>query len=258
MSDNDYDPIGGHTKEEADAAYAELYRELHGEGAANEDIANGPSAAQGMCGAGGGHREEIAVVGHIDPDTDSICSAIAYARLKNVIDPDREYIPYRAGTLDDETEYVLRKLGVALPELLAAKGIAEGYETEKGVSQSCGTKVILVDHNERMQIPGGVDFMHDVIEIIDHHRLGKAETAAPVYVRCQPCGATCTIIYEMYSENGIIPDTQTAGLLCAGIISDTNLFRSENTGHEDRLACAALANIAGLDIEAFAEEMPGR
>jgi len=224
MSDNDYDPIGGHTKEEADAAYEALLGELHG------------------YGLPGGQREKVAVVGHVWPDTDCVCAAIAYARLKDMTDPGREHVPFRAGPLNEETEYVLRRFGAPVPELFPGPA-------------GKGAKTILVDHNKKSRLPDGVDMKYDVIEIIDHHRLREVETAVPIRVRCEPCGATGTILYGMYLENGLVPDAQAAGLLCAGIISDTWLLRTEKTARADRLACAALANIAGVDIEELAGEM---
>ena len=225
MTENDYDQIGGHTKEEADAAYAELFKELHGED-------------QEGFGALEAFSENVAVVGRRVPDTDSICSAIAYARLKNEIDKTSVYIPYRAGDINDETRYALKYFGAAEPELF----------------QAGAQKIVLVDHNGLTQMANGI-MIKDVLEIIDHHRLEGVKTPRPVWVRCQPYGATCTIIYEMYQEQGVVPDSRTAGLLCAAIISDTERLKSETATRTDRLACAALANIAGLDIEAFAAEM---
>jgi manganese-dependent inorganic pyrophosphatase len=94
-----------------------------------------------------------------------------------------------------------------------------------------------------------------ILEIIDHHRLSPLGTSEPVTIRIQPYGSTATIIYEIYKEKGLEPDRPTAGLLCAAVISDTRLFRSQDTTSPDRLSGAALANIAGLDIERFATEM---
>ena len=468
MSINNYDPEGGHTKEEADTAYEELFKELHGE---NPDEIKARS-------------ENVAVVGHRNPDTDSICSAIAYARLKNEIDPSGIYTPYRIGRINDETAYVLnyfetpeppflkdiktrvedvdyRKsagvsedisiheawkllkdrnvytLPVTEPEysdeeesekltglvtmqdigrvyldeisasLLSMAGtpiknilnvldgkliigsgegnltrgqvliaaaeegelfteymhegdivivanrkelqrvaINEGagclivtigsvvpveiqklarqrgctiisteYDTfatarliiqsipvrflmakaEKIISFAPGTyltdvrkvmakkryrdfpvieengrylgmisrrflldaprrPIILVDHNERTQSAAGIEEAR-IVEILDHHRLAPIETADPVAFRSLPYGSTSTIIYEIYEENGIVPDLRTAGLMCAAIISDTLLFRSPTTTKNDRLAGAALAGIAGIDMEVFATEM---
>jgi len=239
MTEDEYDPAGGHTKAEADAAYEELFTELHGSGR-DADGADGFSGHA----AGGG---KVAVVGRRGPDADSICAAIAYARLKNEIDPENEYIPCRAGEPDTETKYALGYFGLPAPRLFREL-VSQGA----GDARPC---IILVDHNDISQVAEGVN-MADVIEIIDHHRLAGAETPAPVFVRCQPCGAVCTIIYRMYQEQGIVPDAETAGLMCAAIIYDTRLFSAPETTRADRLACAALANIAGIELEAFANMHP--
>lgn len=115
-------------------------------------------------------------------------------------------------------------------------------------------QVILVDHNERAQAVDGIDNA-EIVEIIDHHRLATIETVQPVYFRNQPWGCTATIVYQMYQEQGVEIDRQTAGLLCAAIISDTLLFRSPTCTPVDRAAALALAAIAGEDPERLGREM---
>ncbi len=115
-------------------------------------------------------------------------------------------------------------------------------------------KVILVDHNETNQAVDGIE-KADVLEIIDHHRLGGFETLGPVYFRNQPVGCTATIILQMYDEKGVVPDRQIAGLLAAAIISDTLMFRSPTCTALDRAACERLADIAGEDIRELASSM---
>ncbi len=115
-------------------------------------------------------------------------------------------------------------------------------------------KVILVDHNEASQAVDGIE-KADVLEIIDHHRLGGFETLGPVYFRNQPVGCTATIILQMYDEKGIVPDRRIAGLLAAAIISDTLMFRSPTCTALDRAACERLADIAGEDIRDLAGKM---
>ena len=114
--------------------------------------------------------------------------------------------------------------------------------------------VILVDHNERTQAVEGIDEA-EILEIIDHHRLGSLETVGPVYFRNQPVGCTATIIYDIYKENQIVPDKVTASLLCSAIISDTLLFRSPTVTWLDRAAAEELAKIAGIDMEELAQHM---
>ena len=115
-------------------------------------------------------------------------------------------------------------------------------------------KIILVDHNELSQAVDGVENAQ-VMEIIDHHRLGGFETLSPVLFRNQPVGCTATIILQMYEEMGIVPEKGIAGLLMAAIISDTLVFRSPTCTDIDRRACEKLAGIAGVDIDDFAHQM---
>ena len=115
-------------------------------------------------------------------------------------------------------------------------------------------QVILVDHNESGQAVRGIQDAQ-ILEIIDHHRLGTIETMTPVYFRNQPLGCTATIIYQMYQESGVEVEPQMAGLLCSAIISDTLLFRSPTCTMVDQAAAEALARIAGIDMEEHAKEM---
>lgn len=460
---NDYDPIGGHTREEAEMAYTELFHALHG----GKQEASGDET-----------REQVFVIGHKAPDTDSICAAIAYARLKAQLDPARDYIPCRAGRYGDETAFVLSYFGVLPPLLLddlktrirdinirtwpgvspdtslreawdllkdrntvtlpvtdkrkdaepflglitikdigkvyldnndpallthaetpvrnlirvlggrlvcgdvqaslrqgevliaaAGKEFLTGYidsgdivlvadredmqlfaleqgasclvitvgataspavralareknaflietgfdtfqaarlmnqgipvrfamvtkdivsfspdDTLPDVVKAIGHSVhrdfpvldpqgnfkgmisrrfllgapqrhaILVDHNEKAQAVSGIEEAY-IEEIIDHHRIAPIETIHPITFRNQPYGSTCTILYEIYAESGVTPDRQTAGLLCSAILSDTLMFRSPTATRADRACCAALANLAGIDIEDFATQM---
>ena len=115
-------------------------------------------------------------------------------------------------------------------------------------------KIILVDHNEKTQAVDGVDGA-EILEIIDHHRLGSLETISPVFFRNQPLGCTSTIIYQMYQEKNIEISKKIAGILCAAIISDTLMFRSPTCTAIDRTAAEELAIIAGIDIETLAKNM---
>ena len=115
-------------------------------------------------------------------------------------------------------------------------------------------RVILVDHNEKSQAVDGLESA-EILEIIDHHRLGSLETISPVFFRNQPVGCTATIVYQMYQENRVDISPGIAGLLCAAIIADTLMFRSPTCTNEDRQAAEALSSIAGIDIAQFAEEL---
>ena len=115
-------------------------------------------------------------------------------------------------------------------------------------------EVILVDHNERSQAVDNIDSAQ-ILEIIDHHKLGNIETMAPVMFRNLPVGCTGTIMYQMYNEARLEITPQIAGLLCAAIISDTLMFRSPTCTIHDKMAAGALALIADIEIESFAKEM---
>ena len=115
-------------------------------------------------------------------------------------------------------------------------------------------RIILVDHNEATQAVEGFD-QAEILEIIDHHRIGSLETSGPVYFRNQPVGCTATIITQMYDEHGVEIPAQTAGLLLAAILSDTLVFRSPTCTPVDVAAAKRLAQIAGVDIDEFSTEM---
>ena len=115
-------------------------------------------------------------------------------------------------------------------------------------------RIILVDHNEATQAVEGFD-QAEILEIIDHHRIGSLEPSGPVYFRNQPVGCTATIVTQMYDENGVEIPPQTAGLLLAAILSDTLMFRSPTCTPVDEASARRLAKIAGVDINEFANEM---
>lgn len=115
-------------------------------------------------------------------------------------------------------------------------------------------QLILVDHNEKTQCVDGYEEA-EILEIIDHHRIGSLETVGPVYFRNQPVGCTSTIIYDMYRENGVEIESDMAGIMCCAILSDTLCFRSPTCTKLDEKAARELAAIAGVDPEKLAAEM---
>ncbi len=463
-----YDAEGGHTKEEADAEYIKLFKELHG---GPEDLGEETAHI--------GKKPHVFVVGHVNPDTDTIAAAMAYANLKNQIDDSAHYVPMRAGKINEETQFVLENAGLDAPEYMTSAGtqimdidirelpgvsssitlkwawellkergivtlpitektdgdneslkglitvqdigniymdatdpelishaktpyknIREAIEGElvvdnskhlaeagkvvvgsgdfemisdyvsKGdmvvvsnrseshraaieagasliivtmgasineeiaelarandcavistkhdsymaarlmnqsipvsyamVSDNIATfsmddylenvkkimakqkhrdfpvldedgyyvgmisrrflvdtrkkKVILVDHNEKSQAIEDIGEA-EILEIIDHHRLSSVETIEPVFFRNEPVGSTSTIIYEMYKEHGIMVDKGHAHMMCAGILSDTLMFKSPTTSRKDKMAAIELANIAGVDMSDFSASM---
>ncbi|MHC6179394.1 putative manganese-dependent inorganic diphosphatase [Clostridium sp. JNZ X4-2] len=115
-------------------------------------------------------------------------------------------------------------------------------------------KVILVDHNERSQSVRGLEDA-EILEILDHHKIGDVQTGSPIYFRNEPVGCTATIVASRFFENGIRPSQKIAGLLCAAIISDTLLFRSPTSTDLDKLILKRLSAIADIDPEAFSRQM---
>lgn len=115
-------------------------------------------------------------------------------------------------------------------------------------------QLILVDHNEKNQAVEGID-QAEILEIIDHHRIGSMETDGPVYFRNVPVGCTSTIIFQMYEENGVEIDKTTAGLMLSAILSDTLMFRSPTCTAVDERTARKLAELAGVDLEAYADAM---
>lgn len=115
-------------------------------------------------------------------------------------------------------------------------------------------KIILVDHNERNQSIDDLDSA-DILQIVDHHRVANVATSSPIFFRNEPVGSTATIVSKMFFENGIMPSTKVAGLLCAAMISDTLLFRSPTSTATDRYILNKMSKIAGIDVEDFAMKM---
>jgi manganese-dependent inorganic pyrophosphatase len=138
--------------------------------------------------------------------------------------------------------------------ILDKDGKYMGMISRRNLLGAKGKRLILVDHNEKTQAVEGMESA-EILEIIDHHRLGTVETIAPVFFRNQPVGCTATIVYQMYMENNIEVEPKIAGLLCSAIISDTLLFRSPTCTESDKKAALALADIAGIQVEKYASSM---
>jgi len=115
-------------------------------------------------------------------------------------------------------------------------------------------RVIMVDHNEATQSIRGIEHA-EILEIIDHHRLGAEKTRTPIYIAAKPVGSTCTIVYQHYLQAGVPVNSTTAKVLLAGLLSDTVILKSPTACDEDRRAAAQLANIAGITIEEFGEQI---
>lgn len=154
----------------------------------------------------------------------------------------------------DSVKEVMSKLRHRDFPITDAVGTYYGMVSRRNLLAMRRKQVILVDHNERSQAVTGVENA-EILEIIDHHRIGSMETINPVYFRNQPVGCTATIIYQMYMEQGVTPPKQIAGLLCSAILSDTLMFRSPTCTPMDESAARQLSKLAGIDIESYAMEM---
>lgn len=138
--------------------------------------------------------------------------------------------------------------------ILDLEGRYEGMISRRILLDAKKKKMILVDHNERSQSVSGIEDT-ELLEIIDHHRLGGIQTMSPVFFRNQPLGCTATIVYQMYEENNVKLEPEIAGLLCSAIISDTLAYRSPTCTQVDKEAAEQLAVIAGINVMEYAREM---
>ena len=154
---------------------------------------------------------------------------------------------------DDIQEVMIKHRHRAFP-VINKKGKCIGTISRRNFLDMHRKKVVLVDHNEKDQAVDNID-KADIMEIIDHHKLGPLQTMQPISFRNQPVGCTGTIMYQMYGEQKLEIPPKIAGLLCAAIISDTLMFRSPTCTLQDKMAAGALALIADISIEEFAREM---
>ncbi len=178
------------------------------------------------------------VIGHMNPDTDSIISAIAVADLYTKRGMEAKAVAQGAPT--PETEFVLKKFGLTAPAV---------------VDDVAGQKVVLVDFSDLAQAPKGMDSV-EVLGIVDHHKLGDVTTSNPLEIWTWPVGCTGTVIKSMYDFYGVeLPKGIAGGLLCA-ILSDTVMFKSPTCTDADKKAVEALAKQCGVDdVMALGMEM---
>lgn len=155
--------------------------------------------------------------------------------------------------IDDLRNVMAKKRHRYFP-ILDKEGKFAGMISRRNLLDARRKKIILVDHNEKSQAVDGIEEA-EILEIIDHHRLGSMETISPVYFRNQPLGCTATIVYQMYLENKIEVDPPIAGLLCSAILSDTLVYRSPTCTELDRISAEELSKIANINVEEYAAEM---
>ena len=181
---------------------------------------------------------KVFITGHKNPDTDSICSALSYAALKQA--QGVEAVAVRLGEVGKEAQYALDYFQVEVPELIAS------VEDKQAV--------MLVDHNEPAQSVDGLD-KAELLEIVDHHRLGGLNTANPIFVHIEPVGCTATIITKMFDCQKVELPKKIAGLLLSAIVSDTVLFKSPTCTEQDKAAAEKLAVIAGVNLKEYGMAM---
>ncbi len=306
----------------------------------------------------------IYITGHKNPDLDTVCSAYAYANLKNRLDPANNYIAVRCGHLSESCKKILSALKIVPPPympdvypkvrdvmltdkahydkkaplteiaksyndsnpsvtpvfdkdsffgllsvdditawymsgLLDSKKIEKipsieevmreqeqaleasdlfeeakkalstspkrglavfegdnfvGYVTRRCFLRAPRYNVILMDHNEPKQSIKGIESAN-IVEIIDHHRLDALKTNLPIFIDAEPVGSTCTIVYELFVRNQLVPDIDTAKVLLTGMMADTLILKSPTTTAVDVDAAGALAKICGVDVNEFGREM---
>jgi manganese-dependent inorganic pyrophosphatase len=175
--------------------------------------------------------DNVYVVGHKSPDTDSVAAAISYANLKNRLGMPEIYVPAAAGTINNETKFVLEHFGVPVPET---------------ITDGKGKKIVLVDHNEVGQ---AVDNIKEatLMEVVDHHKIGDITTPSPIFFHNEPVGSTATIVSAMYDLYKVPITREMAGVMISAILSDTVLFKSPTCTDKDKAEVEKLAKIVGED-----------
>lgn len=180
----------------------------------------------------------IYVIGHLNPDTDSVCSAIAYAHFLRERHK-KSVVPARAGELNSETKFVLKHWNEKIPMRL---------------DNGAGKNIIILDHNEIDQAIKNIREAN-ILEIIDHHRIGDVETIHPIPFENEPRGATAAIIADRFSWFRIPISRKMAGIILSAILSDTLLLKSPTTTRKDRVLAHKLAKIAKVNLYKYGREM---
>ena len=184
----------------------------------------------------------------------------AAARLISTAAPVRHFmrsgdlLKFSVNTPIDDAQKIMAKVRHRYFPILDESGKYCGVVSRRNLLNLHRKQVIMVDHNEKTQAVDGLE-QADILEIIDHHRIGSLETRGPVYFRNVPVGCTSTILYQMFCEAGVTPPRHIAGLLMSAILSDTLMFRSPTSTPMDEAAARALAQLAGEDIPTYAEQM---
>lgn len=182
---------------------------------------------------------KVLVLGHQNPDTDAITSAISFAYLQNQLGVNAEAVAL--GMPNEETQYALNTFKVDAPRVV--KRVSD--ETKH---------VMLVDHNEFQQSAEDIRDV-EILAVVDHHRIANFETANPLYYRAEPVGCSNTIILKLFKEHNVTIPKHIAGLMVSAIISDSLLFKSPTCTPVDVAAAKELAAIAEIDLTTYGLEM---
>lgn len=173
----------------------------------------------------------ISVVGHSNPDTDSVTAAIALAALLNAQGQEaKACMQSNADNLNPESKTVLDRFGLAMPE---------------EITDAAGKKVALVDFSDKAQAPANIDDA-EVVTIVDHHKIGDVTTNTPILFRNEPVGCTGTVLNKMFKDAGVTIPKDVAGGMLAAILSDTVNFKSPTCTDDDKAAVAELKSVAGV------------
>ncbi|MCL2438691.1 MAG: manganese-dependent inorganic pyrophosphatase [Coriobacteriia bacterium] len=191
---------------------------------------------------------KVYVFGHKNPDNDSIVSAAVYADFLNMSEPegsDIEYVAARLGGIPPETQYVFERFDAVdmLPELLPAPD-----------SKGDPMKVVLVDHNEYAQSAEGIRDM-EIVEVLDHHRIGDIQTAAPIPFMSLPYGSTATLVTVQYMDTETPLPNWAAGALLSAVLTDTVILKSPTTTAVDHDVVELLAAGVEVDPQEFGMEL---
>ncbi len=180
----------------------------------------------------------IQVVGHTNPDSDSICSALVAADWLKAA-RGYEAVALAQGEVTSETAFILEQAGVQAPAI--CESVA-------------GQKVWLVDYTDLTQAPRGIEEA-EIVGIVDHHRLGDVTTTNPLEAWIWPVGCSCTILYHLFKMENVEITRANAVLMLGAIVSDTVAFRSPTCTEKDRVAAEALTDIAGINLDAFCDQL---
>lgn len=169
------------------------------------------------------------VFGHKNPDSDTVCAAIALADLKSKTGLEAK--PVVQGEINPESKFILDKFGVSYPEV---------------DTSVAGKKVFLVDHSDKSQSMDDLD-QAEILGIVDHHKLGDVTTPNPLECWIWPVGCSCTVLKAMYDYYDVEIPKDIAGLMVCAILSDTVIFKSATCTDKDKEVAEELAKKAGVD-----------